>query len=77
MRKFFEETHAGKGVLLVTDRNGLTAGNTHLHSPGTDGAVFTETQFRIILKLEEVYLQLVMAGDYNLPYKRRVELNAE
>lgn len=70
-----DEMHAGKGVLLVTSSSGLTLGNTHLYSPGTDGAVFTETQFRKILERGEVYSQFIMAGDYNLPFKRRAALN--
>lgn len=72
-----DEMYAGKGVLLVTSSSGLTVGNTHLYSPGTDGAVFTEAQFRKILKLGKVYSQLVVAGDYNLPFKRRAALNEE
>ena len=72
-----DEIHAEKGVLLVTDNNALTLGNTHLYSPRTTGRAFTESQFREVLSLAAIYPNLVVGGDYNLTYPHRVELNAK
>ena len=72
-----DEIHAEKGVLVVTDSNGLTLGNTHLYSPRTTGRAFTESQFREVLSLAITYPNLVVGGDYNLTYPHRVDLNAK
>ena len=72
-----DEIHAEKGVLLVTNSNGLTVGNTHLYSPRTTGRAFTEWQFRAVLSLATTYPNLVVGGDYNLTYPHRAELNAK
>ena len=72
-----DEIHAEKGVLLVTDSNGLALGNTHLYSPRTTGRAFTESQFKKVLSLASTYPNLVVGGDYNLTYPHRLELNAE
>ena len=71
----FEEKHSGKGVLLVTDGDGLTIGNSHLYSSGLEERHLTEGQFQIVLALAKTYPRLVMGADYNLPLERRMELN--
>ena len=63
----FEEKHSGKGVLLVTDREGLTIGNCHLYSSGPEERHLTESQFQIVLALAKSYPRLIIGGDYNLP----------
>ncbi len=72
----FEEKHSRKGVLLVTDRGGLTIGNTHMYSSGPEERHLTEAQFKVVLDLAKIYPHLVIGGDYNLPLTRRMEMNA-
>lgn len=71
----FEEKHSGKGVLMVTDKDGLTIGNSHLYASGPDERHLTESQFQIVLALAKTYPRLVIGGDYNLPLERRMKLN--
>ena len=71
----FEEKHSGKGILLVTDREGLTIGNCHLYSSGPEERHLTENQFQLVLALAKSYPRLVIGGDYNLPVEHRMKLN--